>query len=99
MPLISTSPKPFRLPVQPYPCHPRIVKFFAEHVNKPFDEHPRTRAWVNEVLRNDWGYHSREILERGRVSFLKDKNELTPRDQVIVYCHYYMHQHAASGMH
>lgn len=30
---------------------------------------------------------------------MHDKNGLTPSDQIIIYCYYYMHMHAASGLH
>lgn len=99
MPPIAAGRSPFRLPVQPYPLHPRIKRFFLENVNKGFDDHPKSNAWREEVVDRDWRYHSNDILERGRTSFLSTKNGLSPADQVILYCHYYMHQHAASGMH
>ncbi len=51
------------------------------------------------MVKQDWRYHSKEILERGRTSFRTTKNGLGPADQVLLYCHYYMHQHAASGLH
>src|SRR5262249_2704041 len=67
--------------------------------NKPYEKHERSRAWVREVVTQDWRYHSATILDRGRASFLQEKNGLTPRDQIIVYCYYYMHMHAVSGLH
>src|SRR5690348_1784453 len=86
-------------PVQPYRAHPRIERFFREFVNRPYEGHERSRAWVREILNRDWRYHSGTILDRGRASFLHERNGLTPRDQILVYCYYYMCMHTASGLH
>lgn len=90
---------PIRHPVPPYRAHPRIERFFKQFVNKSFERHERSKAWVKEVVNQDWRYHSGTILDRGRASFQHENNGLTPRDQILVYCYYYMHMHVASGLH
>jgi SAM-dependent methyltransferase len=85
--------------VPPYRLPARIEQFFQEFVNKPFENHERSKAWVREVVNQDWRYHSQTLLEQGRTSFLQERNGLTPRDQILIYCYRYMQMHTASGFH
>jgi hypothetical protein len=69
--------------VPPYRLPARIEQFFQEFVNKPFENHERSKAWVREVVNQDWRYHSQTLLEQGRTSFLQERNGLTPNPHRI----------------
>jgi hypothetical protein len=88
-PVFLVSQPPVRYPVSPYRVHPRIEHFFQQFVNEPFEKHERTEAWIREIANQDWPYWTVDILERGRASFLEEKNGLTPADQVTIYCYFY----------
>jgi hypothetical protein len=83
----------------PYKLPPPIERFFVEFVNRPFEEHERSDAWVKEVVNHDWGYRTKNIIDQGRTDFSVGWNGLTPRDKVLIYCYYYMQMHAVSGFH
>lgn len=85
MPLYGSPPGP-------------IARFFRKYVNEPFEKHLPTKEWVREIVKNEWGYHS-SLIDRGRANFINDIEGLSPRDQIIVYCYYYMQTHTVSGYH
>src|SRR4028119_2123142 len=72
--------------------------FLQEVVNNPFRNHTNTEAWEREV-RNQLPDHHREILEGGRADFNTSSYGLTPDDNVIIYCYYYMQMHIVSSFH
>jgi hypothetical protein len=69
---------------------PIIERFFDEHVIQPFTHHPRTPAWMTEVLATDWRHLNNAILERGQTDFDTPYNGLPPEDKVVIYCRQYM---------
>jgi hypothetical protein len=83
----------------PYRLPPRIERFFREFVIKPFEEHERSDAWVNEVINRDQDYQTKTIIDRGRTDFTLGWNGLTPRDKILIYCYHYMEMHTVSGFH
>jgi hypothetical protein len=83
---------PYKLPL----C---IERFFAEFVNRPFEEHERSEAWVREVVDRDSDYRTKTLTERGRTDFSTGCNGLTSRDKILIYCYYYMQMHTVSGFH
>ncbi|OAI47806.1 hypothetical protein AYO44_08920 [Planctomycetaceae bacterium SCGC AG-212-F19] len=87
------------MPVLIYRPPPPINDFFQEHVVQSFKEHKRSTAWTNEVTKQDWKYHTRMILDRGRADFRAEWKGLTPSDKIVLYCYYYMQMHAVSGYH
>ncbi len=78
-----------------YNLHPRIKTFFEGFINSAFENHEKSDAWVKEIINQDWRHHS-TLIDRGQSSFAKEVAGLSPRDQVIVYCYYYMQMHAVS---
>lgn len=82
-----------------FTLHPRIKTFFENAVNSPF-ENGDTDAWNTEIRGNDgdWSYHS-SLVEKGRSSFYGRVKGLTPKEQITIYCYYYMQMHTASSFH
>jgi hypothetical protein len=87
------------MPLTPYKLTARIEGFFQAFVNKPFEEHERSDAWVKEVVNRDWDYRTKTVIGQGRTDFTQGCNGLTPRDKVLIYCYYYMQMHTVSGFH
>ncbi len=83
----------------PYRLSARIEAFFQEFVNKPFEEHEQSDAWVKEVVNRDWDYRTKTVIGQGRTDFTQGCNGLTPKDKVLIYCYYYMQMHTVSGFH
>ena len=81
-----------------YNLHTRIKEFFEGFINPAFESHERSAAWVKEIIDRDWRHHS-SLIERGQSSFKNEVAGLSPRDQVILYCYYYMQMHTVSGFH
>ena len=77
-----------------------LQRLFTDIVRNPFENHPPTRAWVDEVVRKDVDYHRKDILDQGRTNFDKPFNDgLSPEDKVLLYCRYYMPMHLISSYH
>ena len=76
-----------------------LEHLFTDIVRDPYKNHPRTRAWVDEVVRKDGVYHRKNILGQGQTNFDKPFNGLSPRDKVLLYCRYYMPMHLISSYH
>ncbi|MES2788540.1 MAG: hypothetical protein V4719_02890 [Planctomycetota bacterium] len=83
-----------------YKLHPRVEAFFKDFINSQFESHDESAAWVKEVAsrKGDWRHHS-SLIERGQSSFTKEVEGLSTRDQVLIYCYYYMQMHTVSGFH
>lgn len=76
-----------------------LKKLFEDLVKSPFDNHPQTGAWQDEVQRRDSDYHRAEILGQGRTNFGVPFNGLSPDDKVLIYCNYYLPMHLISSYH
>lgn len=79
-----------------------LQRLFTDIVRDPFENHPRTRAWEDEAIKNDHGnrvYHREKILRHGQTNFDEPFNGLSPRDKVLLYCRYYMPMHLTSSYH
>ncbi|RKU13562.1 hypothetical protein C6502_04150 [Candidatus Poribacteria bacterium] len=68
-------------------------------VKQPFENHPPTPAWEDQVRDRDTYYHREIILDQGRANFDEPFNGLSPADQVLLYCVYYMPMHLVSSYH
>jgi hypothetical protein len=85
-------------PTPPVVIPSAIADFFAEHVAKPFEEHPRTAVWIEEVSNKDDRYHSATVAGQGQTDFDAPYKSLPAADKVLVYCYYYLQMHAASTL-
>jgi len=81
-----------------YELHPLVRPLFQGFINKAFEAHVNSDTWINEIKNQEWPYHS-GLIDRGQTSFSKEINGLSVRDQVIIYCYYYMQMHAVSCFH
>ena len=72
---------------------------FNDLVVQPFEDHPRTTAWINLVKNKDSNYHRVEILHQGRTNFNEWHEGLSPKDKVDLYCVHYMPMHLFSSYH
>lgn len=82
-----------------YTYSENLQKLFEDLVEYPFENHPPTRAWEDEVRNRDSIYHRREILDQGRTNFDEPFKGLTPDDKVLIYCNHYMPMHLISTYH
>ena len=84
-----------------YTFSENLQRLFEDLVKQPFENHPPTRAWEAQVRdRNrDANYHREIILDQGRTNFDEPFNGLSPADQVLLYCVYYMPMHLVSSYH
>ena len=76
-----------------------LEHLFTDMVRDPYNNHPPTRAWVDEVVKKDGDYHRKKILFQGQTNFDKPFNGLSPQDKVLLYCRYYMPMHLISSYH
>ena len=76
-----------------------LQNFFQELVVQPFENHPSTQPWVDQVVNTNHTYHREKILKRGRANFSVPYNGLSPEDKVLIYCFYYMPMHLFSSYH
>ncbi len=76
-----------------------LQHLFTDIARDPYKNHPRTRAWLDEVVKKNGDYHREDILDRGRTNFDKLFNGLSPEDKVLLYCRYYMLMHLISSYH
>lgn len=79
-----------------------LQRLFTDIVRDPFENHPPTPAWVDEVVKSDDGdrsYHRMNILDQGRTNFDEPFNGLSPEEKVLLYCRYYMPMHLISSYH
>ena len=72
---------------------------FKDLAVQPFEDHPRTTAWINLIKNKDSNYHRVEILDQGRTNFRDWEEGLSPKDKVTLYCVYYMPMHLFSSYH
>ena len=76
-----------------------LRELFEDLVRRLFEDHPPTPAWETQVRNRDANYHRRDILGQGRTNFDEPFNGLSPEDQVLLYCVYYMPMHLVSSYH
>lgn len=76
-----------------------LQNFFQELVVQPFEDHPLTQPWIEQVVNTNHTYHREKILKRGRANFSELYNGLSPEDKVLLYCFYYMPMHLFSSYH
>ena len=82
-----------------YTYSENLQKLFEDLVKFPFENHPPTRAWEDEVRNRDSYYRRREILDQGRTNFDVPFKGLSPSDKVLIYCNHYMPMHLISSYH
>ena len=76
-----------------------LRRLFEDLVKQPFENHPPTPAWENEVKNREARYHREVILDQGRTNFDASFKGLSPEDKVLLYCVYYMPMHLVSSYH
>ena len=76
-----------------------LQRLFEDLIKQPFESHPPTRAWENEVKNKEIRHHREVILYHGRTNFDASFNGLSPEDKVLLYCVYYMPMHLFSSYH
>ena len=82
-----------------YTYSENLEKLFEDLVKYPFENHPPTRAWEDEVRNRDSYYRRRDILDQGRANFDVPFKGLSPSDKVLIYCNHYMPMHLISSYH
>ncbi len=82
-----------------YTFSENLQKLFEDLVKSPFENHPPTRAWEDEVRNGDSNYHKRDILDQGRANFDEPFKGLSPDDKVLICCNHYMPMHLISSYH
>jgi hypothetical protein len=82
-----------------YPIPNRLKKCFEICVKQPYDNHPKTDAWLKEIVNKEPKYHRDVILERGTCNFNLPFNGLDSSDKVFLYCYQYMQMHVMSNYH
>ena len=82
-----------------YTFSENLQRLFTDLIRHPFENHPPTPAWQNEVRNRNATYHRDVILDRGRTNFDEPFNGLSPENKVLIYCNHYMPMHLTSSYH